>query len=78
MSDFEWIALLLILGGVVGLSFVGIGVILGEFLGSYKRACKRELHGDSDCRIYVPARDRDRVSDNRRVKQVDYEGREVE
>lgn len=70
--------------GIVTLLFVGFPlVILTLAIGGFmdddhsKRHSNSTLSDDSDMRIYIPVRDRDRRSDHRRIKQVDEEGREI-
>lgn len=59
-----------ILGVLTAIIFVGIGVC---FDGIGKRDPEGELDGDSDIRVYVPVRFRDRSRDNGVVKRLDNE-----
>ena len=67
--------------GVFTAIFVGIPLTIISFLISWgmndDRCDKTTLRDDSDMRVYVPVRCRSRGRNNRRIKQVDSEGREI-
>ena len=68
--------------GVFTTIFVGVPLTVISFLISWvydndTGVDKTELLDDSDVRTYVPMRCRRRRGGNRRIKQVDEEGREV-
>ena len=56
-----------------------MGFLLGKAVSEHdNRRNKRGFPDDSDMRTYVFKRDRSRGSNNRRIIQVDEEGREIE
>ena len=67
--------------GVLTTLFVGVPLTVISFLISRymddERGDSEQLNNDSDMRIYVPSWDRNRGGNNRRIKQVDSEGREI-
>lgn len=60
----EWGCMGFLLGAITAIIFVGIGVCFG-------RSDKRELDNDSDVRVYIPDRDRNRSGNNGQLKQMD-------
>lgn len=54
-----------------------MGFLLGRAVRNVERRNQTTLPDDSDVRTYVFKRDRSRGSDNRRIIQVDEEGREI-
>jgi len=51
--------------------FLGIGILIGRGLKDAKGNTERTNDVDSDIRVYVPSRDRDRSGDQRDNPQVD-------
>ena len=67
--------------GILTTIFVGIPLTVISFLISRymddEGRDTEQLNNDNDMRIYVPSRCRDRRGNQRRIKQVDEEGREI-
>ena len=67
--------------GIFTTIFVGVPLTVISFLISRSMdddRCDKATHDDdSDMRTYVPSRCRDRRGGERRIKQVDEEGREI-
>ena len=68
--------------GILTTIFVGVPLTVISFLISRyfddEGRNNEQSDNDNDMRIYVPRRLRDRRGNNRRIKQVDEEGREIE
>ena len=54
-----------------------MGFLLGKAVREHDRRDKESSALDLDMRTYVPSWDRNRGGNNRRIKQVDSEGREI-
>lgn len=67
----ELISIGFLAGVLFSLIVFGAGVIYAD------RFNKRESNTNSDVRIYIPSRDRNRSGNHRRIKQVDAEGYEI-
>ena len=67
--------------GILTTIFVGIPLTVISFLISRyfddERCDTEQPTNDNDMRVYVPSRCRDRRGNQRRIKQVDEEGREI-
>ena len=67
--------------GIFTTIFVGVPLTVISFLISRyfddEGRDTEQLNNDNDMRIYVPSRCRNRRSGERRIKQVDAEGREI-
>lgn len=60
----------------VGLPLTVISMLISWVMNNEGRN-NEQLNNDSDMRIYVPSRCRNRRGNYRRIKQVDEEGREI-
>jgi len=60
----------------IGVPLTVISFLISRYMDDEGRDTE-QLNNDNDMRVYVPSRCRDRRSNNRRIKQVDAEGREI-